>query len=129
MSKSRSNGFQHCLTGTGNEVGGLPPAIPTARPRRLAPIYTRREKHQVIELIHEDRLTQLRALLEYLAACIDELPGARDLASLSKQYRETLAEIEELESKENDGDEISEILQDRKDSGRAGAVRKNRTAI
>ena len=83
----------------------------------------------MIELIHEDRLTQLRALLEYLAACIDELPGARDLASLSKQYRETLAEIEKLESKENHEDEISEILQDRKDSGRAGAVRKNRTAI
>lgn len=129
MSKNRSNGFQWRLTETGNEAGGTPPPISAASARRLAPIYTRREKHQVIELIHEDRLTQLRALLEYLAACIDELPGARDLASLSKQYRETLAEIEKLESKENHEDEISEILQDRKDSGRAGAVRKNRTAI
>lgn len=83
----------------------------------------------MINLVNESRLVQLRALLEQLAVAIDEQPGARDLASLSKQYRETLAEIEEIEGKVNDGDEISEILQNRKDTGLAGAVRKDRTSI
>lgn len=79
----------------------------------------------MIDLVRESRLVQLRALLEQLAAAIDEQPGARDLASLSKQYRETLAEIEGIEGTADDGDEISEILQSRKDTGLAGAVRKN----
>ena len=83
----------------------------------------------MIDLVNESRLVQLRALLEQLATAIDEQPGARDLASLSKQYRETLVEIEEIEGKVNDGDEISEILQSRKNARLAGAVRKNRTSI
>ena len=60
--------------------------------------------------IHSDRLTQLKSLLEILAEAIDRKPGARDLAQLSKQYRETLREIEELEAAENIDDPISDLL-------------------
>lgn len=71
------------------------------------------------------RLEQLWALLEILADEIDQRPGARDLAQLSRQYRETLKEIEEIEGAEGNEDEIAEILQKRDGDGRAGAVRKN----
>ena len=36
----------------------------------------------------------------------------RDLAALSRQYRETIKEIEEIEGANNDGDEIAQILGD-----------------
>ena len=78
------------------------------------------------EFLQQDRLTQLKALLEVLAAEIDEKPGARDLAQLSKQYRETLKEIEEIEGAEPKNDEISEILAERAAAGKSGTVRKNR---
>ena len=80
----------------------------------------------MIEVLQRDRLTQLKALLEVLAAEIDEKPGARDLAQLTKQYRETLKEIEEIEGAETTNDEISEILAERAADGKPGAVRKNR---
>lgn len=80
----------------------------------------------MIETLNESRLTQLKALLEILADEIDQRPGARDLAQLSRQYRETLKEIEEIEGTGNDGDEIGEILAGREADGKAGAVRKNR---
>lgn len=60
--------------------------------------------------VKSDRLTQLRELLEELAAAIDRKPGARDLAQLSKQYRETLKEIQELEMSQGSGNEIDSIL-------------------
>lgn len=73
--------------------------------------------------VNEPRIVQLRELLETLAAAIDAKPGARDLAQLSKQYRETLREIEEIEELEEDNDEIAEILSERKTAGKAGPVR------
>lgn len=57
-----------------------------------------------------DRLTQLKALRDVLAAKINDDPGARDLAQLAKQYRETLKEIEELEGNDDSEDEISKLL-------------------
>lgn len=69
------------------------------------------------------RLEQLKELREILASEIDKRPGARDLAQLSKQYRETLREIEEIEELEEDNDEIAEILSERKTAGKAGPVR------
>ena len=75
------------------------------------------------------RLEQLKALLEVLAKAIDEEPGARDLAQLSRQYRETLQEIENIEGAGESDDEIGEILSERKASGKSGAVRKNRSKI
>ena len=67
----------------------------------------------MVEYIEEDRVTQLKALLEILAQEIDDKPGARDMASLARQYRETLREIEELEGVTNEDDEIGAILAER----------------
>lgn len=69
------------------------------------------------------RLEQLKELLRILADEIDERPGARDLAQLSRQYRETLKEIEEIEGAEQNDDDISEILSERAAAGKSGAVR------
>lgn len=57
-----------------------------------------------------DRLTQLKALRDVLADKINDDPGARDLAQLAKQYRETLKEIEEIEGGEHGEDEIEKLL-------------------
>lgn len=75
------------------------------------------------------RLDQLKELLEILAEAIDQRPGARDLAGLSKQYRETVKEIEEIEGAGGNDDEIGEILGSRAADGKPGAVRKNRTTV
>lgn len=69
------------------------------------------------------RLEQLKELLRILADEIDERPGARDLAQLSRQYRETLKEIEEIEGAQTNDDDISEILSERAAAGKSGAVR------
>lgn len=74
------------------------------------------------QFVEKPRLTQLKELLKVLAAEIDDGPGARDLASLIKQYRETLSEIEELEGVDED-DEISDLLAKREADGKPGAVR------
>lgn len=75
----------------------------------------------------QTRLAQLKALQEILAEAIDSRPGARDLASLAKQYRETLSEIEAIEGVDTHGDEISEILTQREQVGKPGPVRKSRS--
>lgn len=77
----------------------------------------------MIEITDGTRLEQLKELLRILADEIDERPGARDLAQLSRQYRETLKEIEEIEGSEQNGDDISEILSERAAAGKSGAVR------
>lgn len=56
------------------------------------------------------RVEQLRELLLILAKEIDDGPGARDMASLARQYRETLKEIEEIEGANDDTDEIAKLL-------------------
>lgn len=77
----------------------------------------------------ENRLIQLKTLLGILADEIDQRPGARDLAQLSRQYRETLREIEEIEGTGDTTDEIGEILDSRKANGKSGAVRENRSTV
>ena len=69
----------------------------------------------MLEKVNSDRLTQLKALLERLAVAIDGKPGARDLASLVRQYRETLREIEDIEGGIDESDEIQKILSSRPD--------------
>ena len=81
------------------------------------------------DIVNTDRVSQLKALLEILADAIDSRPGARDLASLSKQYRETLAEIEALEGNAPKDDQIEELLKNRKANGKSNAIRKNRAAV
>ena len=73
--------------------------------------------------LSDDRIEQLKALRDILADEIDRRPVARDLAGLARQYRETIREIEEIEGAEPDGDEINEILSERNDNGKPGAVR------
>ena len=81
------------------------------------------------DLLSESRLVQLKGLLAILAEQIDEKPGARDLAQLSRQYRETLAEIEAIEGTEDDDDAIGEILSERRVDGKPGAVREDRSGL
>ena len=81
------------------------------------------------------RLDQLKTLAHELAVSIDiaykgeEKENFRQMASLAKQYRETIAEIEELEGTGESDDEIGEILQERAADGKSGAVRKNRAKV
>jgi hypothetical protein len=63
------------------------------------------------------RVEQLRELLLILAKEIDGGPGARDMASLARQYRETLKEIEEIEGANDDTDEIAKLLSGDGESG------------
>lgn len=59
---------------------------------------------------NDARLDQLKALAEILADKINSDPGARDMAQLAKQLRETLKEIEEIKGVTNGEDEIDKIL-------------------
>lgn len=76
-----------------------------------------------------NRLEQLKKLRDTLAKAIDTCESMRDLATLSRQYRETIREIEEIEGAADDTDEISEILAQRESDGKPGAVRTHRTAV
>lgn len=69
------------------------------------------------------RLEQLVALRDTLACAIDSCESMRDLAALSRQYRETIREIEEIEGASDNSDEIADILAQRDSAGKAGAVR------
>ena len=78
---------------------------------------------------NSSQIIQLKMLLAILAEEIDGRPGSRDLAQLSRQYRETLREIEEIEGGMDPDDEIAEILSGREADGKSGAVRKNRSGV
>ena len=77
----------------------------------------------MVNTVNEPRVEQLKELLLVLAEQIDSKPGARDMASLARQYRETLKEIEEIEGATDDDDDIGKILAERDAAGKAGAVR------
>lgn len=55
--------------------------------------------------------------------------NSRVYASLARQYREVIREIDEIEGGEDTDDEIGQIIEKRKTDGRAGAVRKDRAKI
>lgn len=69
----------------------------------------------------KDRLSRLKELRDVLESAIFECESKRDLAALSRQYRETIKEIEELEGAGVTDDGISEILSARKADGNARA--------
>ena len=75
------------------------------------------------------RVDQLTALRDRLADAIDNCESMRDLAALSRQYRETIKEIEEIEGTAGDNDEIGELLAERAADGKPGAVRKDRSGL
>jgi hypothetical protein len=68
------------------------------------------------------RLEKLRILESQLSAALEEAE-VKEVASLARQYRETLKEIEEIEGAEQNDDDISEILSERAAAGKSGAVR------
>ena len=70
-------------------------------------------------LTRHDQLIELR---EKLAFAIDTCESMRDLAALSRQYRETIKEIEEIEGAIPD-DEIAGILSERESNGESRTVR------
>ena len=70
-----------------------------------------------------DRLEKLRELEAKLYTEM-QTAGSRELAALAKQYRETLAEIEQIEGGDQANDEIGEILSGR--DGMSDSVRKSR---
>ena len=76
-----------------------------------------------------DRLAELKTLARILAERIDICESTRDLPALSRQYRETIKEIEEIEGVKDDGDEIADLLAGRAADGKPGAVRKNRSGV
>ena len=58
------------------------------------------------------RLEKLKALEVELRGALDEA-DPRSIASIARQYRETLRDIDELEKDDGDIDEIARILADR----------------
>lgn len=75
------------------------------------------------------RLEQLKQLAKVLASGIDACKDCRALPQLTKQYRETIREIEEIEGADHDTDEIGEILAQRENDGKPGAVRTYRAGV
>lgn len=69
-----------------------------------------------------DRLRKLKSLERKLMQQM-KVADSKSYAALAKQYRETLREIDELESIGDSDDEIGEILAERKADGKSGAVR------
>ena len=75
-----------------------------------------------------DRLEKLKKLESFLAGLLQDA-DMKSVASIAKQYRETLAEIEALEGNVKQDDEIGELLKSRQANGKSNAVRKDRTAL
>lgn len=74
------------------------------------------------------RLERLENLALILAKQIDicakdVVDGPKTMPQLSRQYRETIKEIEEIKGMEKDDDEIGEILSARKADGKPDTVR------
>lgn len=65
-----------------------------------------------MEVVTENgtRLDKLKDLALILARQIDGDDGSHSMAQLARQYRETIAEIDELEREEPDEDGIDAIL-------------------
>ena len=76
-----------------------------------------------------DRLETLQLLAGMLAKRLDQGVDDKSLASVAKQYRDTLREIDELKNAKGGGDEeIDELMQARAAKGRPGAVRERRSS-
>ena len=75
------------------------------------------------------RLEQLQQLAKVLAVGIDNCEDCRALPQLTKQYRETIREIEEIRGADDNGDEIGQILAQRENDGKPGAVRPNHAGV
>lgn len=74
-----------------------------------------------------NRLEQLENLAKILAkqidVCAESEDGPKFMPQLSRQYRETIREIEEIKGADKNDDEIGEILTARNADGKSDAVR------
>ena len=120
-------------------VWGEDPVGGRWRPQASAPIYTQRifqkggsevarTKKMATVAKKGSRLDQLKNLAQILANQIDECAadpanGMKLMPQLSRQYRETIREIEEIEGVDKNDDEIGEILSARKADGKSDTVR------
>lgn len=68
------------------------------------------------------RLEKLKELESELKTLMSKA-NSRTFASLAKQYRETIKEIDEIEGTDGNEDEIAELLTMRETDGKPGAVR------
>lgn len=100
----------------------MPLRGPTGYPHSPAPIYTQGILGKVWEDLGMDRLEKLKVLENDLLEQM-KIANSKSYAALAKQYRETLKEIDELESTGDSDDEIGEILAERKADGKSGAIR------
>ena len=69
-----------------------------------------------------DRREQLTTLAQHIAKRLDSCESDMIYAQLSRQYRDTLREIDALGIIEDD-DEIGELINERKSDGKSGTVR------
>lgn len=74
------------------------------------------------------RLEKLKDLESTLYTAMQEADD-KSLASIAKQYRETIKEIDEIEGTDVNEDEIAQLLTKREADGKPGAVRKDSTKI
>ena len=76
-------------------------------------------------------MTRLEKLKELEANLYDAMNGCeyKELASISKQYRETIREIDEIEGTDGNEDEIAQLLTKREADGKPGAVRKDSSKV
>ena len=76
------------------------------------------------------RLEKLKELEAKLYGTLEECDhkNAAAVASLARQYRETIREIEEIEGNDSE-DEIADILKGREADGKSRAVRPNRSKV
>ena len=75
-----------------------------------------------------DRLQKLKDLESRLYSTMEDC-DEKTLASIAKQYRETIREIDEIEGGVTEDDEIGAILQAREVDGKSNAVRKSRSKV
>ena len=74
------------------------------------------------------QLGELEALAEILSEQL-QVADEKTVASIAKQYRETLWEIERVKGMEQVNDEIDDILSKREADGKPGAVRPDCTLV
>lgn len=76
-------------------------------------------------------MTRLEKLKELEATLYMAMQEADDksLASIAKQYRETIKEIDEIEGTDGNEDEIAQLLTKREADGKPGAVRKDSSKV
>jgi hypothetical protein len=69
-----------------------------------------------------NRLEKLKELEKDLKHLMSKA-NSRSYASLAKQYRDTIREIDEIEGADGNNDEIAELLSKREADGKPRAVR------